>query len=488
MGFSAGVTWEVRTTGSDNNGGGFKTGGAGTDYSQQDSAQFTGTDLAATSATGSSPVVTSASHNFVTADVGNIIHITAGTNWTAGFYEIKSVSLNAATLDRACASVASPTGGTWNEGGALATPGQAFGAKNSAAQIGLSNDIWIKSGTYLITSTTKNIAGGRCEDSYNSNSPDGGAETNIARYTGYQTTRGDGGTKPIIRASGISSTTLWYMNGQHTLTENIEFDGNSVSAIIGCDTADFYNGYRNVLVRNCSSYGMVLDDTGCFAINCRVTGCSGTAAFRLQRQVGEKNFCIDCVADGNTCTGFYASAAGQLFIRCLSINNTGGSSYGFDFEALGCRAINCVAYGNGADGFAAYFNNTIVAHCINCIAENNGGYGFGSDSGTHDEWYLTNCAGYNNTSGNVRSSVSTGTGFVAGSGSFFTNAGGLDFSLNNTAGAGASLRNAGFPSTWPGLSTTSYDDIGAARHQDPAGGGGSFVGGTRMVYPPTMPT
>lgn len=91
------------------------------------------TDLAATSATGSSPVVTSASYTFVAGDVGHYLYLKSGTNWTPGWYRIASVSAGAATLDAAignvwlsvlnlpvsvstvagCATTASPTAGTW---------------------------------------------------------------------------------------------------------------------------------------------------------------------------------------------------------------------------------------------------------------------------------------------------------------------------------------------------------------------------------------
>lgn len=77
------------------------------------SSEFSGTNLAATSATSAAPVVTSATHNFTADEVGNLINVTAGTNWTPGLYEIKSVSANAATLDRACGTAASLTNGTW---------------------------------------------------------------------------------------------------------------------------------------------------------------------------------------------------------------------------------------------------------------------------------------------------------------------------------------------------------------------------------------
>ncbi len=120
-----GIQFEIQSGGSDtNNGGGFSP-----------AATFA-TDLAATSATGSSPVVTSASYNFISRDVGHWLFVKSGTNWSPGFYQIASVAANAATLTASigsavlfgttttppatplnivtgCATTASPTGGTW---------------------------------------------------------------------------------------------------------------------------------------------------------------------------------------------------------------------------------------------------------------------------------------------------------------------------------------------------------------------------------------
>src|ERR1044071_7124465 len=110
MAISVNTYWDVRTTGSDNNGGGFVIGSSGTDYSQQDASQYSGTNLASTNGTTNPSVVTSATHNFVAADVGNIIRITAGSNWTTGYYQIVSVSSNAATLDRAVGTAATLSG------------------------------------------------------------------------------------------------------------------------------------------------------------------------------------------------------------------------------------------------------------------------------------------------------------------------------------------------------------------------------------------
>jgi hypothetical protein len=120
MALAASTIFELRTTGLDTNSGGFNPG----------NTSFP-TDLAATSGTGASPVVTSASYTFVAGDVGSALFVKAGTNWVPGWYPIASVSAGAATLTASIGSVllyggatrlntatgvattASPTGGTW---------------------------------------------------------------------------------------------------------------------------------------------------------------------------------------------------------------------------------------------------------------------------------------------------------------------------------------------------------------------------------------
>jgi hypothetical protein len=71
------------------------------------------TNGAATVANTTAPVFSSASYTFVAADVGAFVFIKSGTSWTVGSYLIVSVAAGKATLDRACASVASPTFATW---------------------------------------------------------------------------------------------------------------------------------------------------------------------------------------------------------------------------------------------------------------------------------------------------------------------------------------------------------------------------------------
>src|SRR3990167_7438270 len=83
----ADAAWEVRpTNGSLLNGGCYDTGGAGTDYSQQDAAQLSITDGATTGA--GVTTFTSAAAGFTSVMADNCLHLESGTNVTPGFYEI----------------------------------------------------------------------------------------------------------------------------------------------------------------------------------------------------------------------------------------------------------------------------------------------------------------------------------------------------------------------------------------------------------------
>lgn len=103
MALNATTVWEVRSGGSDSNGGGFDSsiGGGGIDYSQQNSAQYA---LTSCTSSGAGAVVLNASA--ATAMLGNVCQIISGTNFTAGFYTIIAVSAGVSfTTDRNCTTV-----------------------------------------------------------------------------------------------------------------------------------------------------------------------------------------------------------------------------------------------------------------------------------------------------------------------------------------------------------------------------------------------
>src|SRR5271170_4168055 len=116
MAVNATAIWRVRPSGSNTNGGGYDPGisGAATDYSQQNTAQATGT-LGTASGTAT---FTDAGGAFTSAMVGNALWIASGAGFTVGAYFI--VTFNSSTsvvLDR------SPGTGTvahWALGGGWA--------------------------------------------------------------------------------------------------------------------------------------------------------------------------------------------------------------------------------------------------------------------------------------------------------------------------------------------------------------------------------
>src|SRR3990167_6148561 len=120
---SAAVVWEVRTTGASTTAGcGFLTGASGTDRSQQDAAQTTFTDLVIGVTTTE---LTSAGNPFGATDVGNTINITSGTGFTVGYYQVVSVSVVNATMDRSVGTGGS-TGGNGILGGACSEANDAL--------------------------------------------------------------------------------------------------------------------------------------------------------------------------------------------------------------------------------------------------------------------------------------------------------------------------------------------------------------------------
>lgn len=457
MALNAAIVWEVQTGGSDNNGGGFKAGASGVDRSQQTSAQVAIDNSAITTSITTSVITFTAGYSPSANDVGNVVQMLTGTNVTAGFYEITSVVAGTSwTVDRNVVTSGTTTDATGKMGGCLATPGKA-----GAAAVA-NNGCYIKSGSYTITSASSNIAGGCVSWPASS----GGAEGFIQ---GYGSSRNDYGTKPVLTASGISTFTVISLAGGKVRVENLEIDGANLTASKGIANATNTSGWAYCCkVSNCKAGAIATFG----AVSCEVTGCSTTAAIGCTHAVG-------CWAHDNTISGFTNSptfGSASSFAWCIASNNTGASSDGFSPSGPPNLAqfVNCAAYANGRDGFRTGNGSSSMAVAVNCVAVNNSGYGFNLENGGQGQ-HLVNCAGYNNTSGNVKTS-SLNVSFVALSGSPFTDAASNDFSLNNTSGAGASCRAVGFPGVFPSGLTTGYLDIGAVQHQD-SGGGSSYSGG-----------
>lgn len=452
MAIAAASVFEVRTAGNDTNGGGFVTGAAGTDYSLQNSKNTVGTDISTADAVAvGTTTITSATANFGTTIVGNIIYFSGGTGSITGTWRqvTARASATSITVD---ASIAASTGMTMNIGGALLSPGQA----QAIATVG-GNVIFIKYNAtpYSITSATVNIAGG-CMSPNNPKS-----------IIGYDTTRTILNTdvnRPTLQASGINTAIIITSTNAFVMyVANLIVDGASLTSIRGFDAAATL---YNCKALGCTNNGFSINSNT--AVKCEATGCSNQPAFRVINGLA-----INCVARANTVSGFDLQNNG-VCVNCLSYSNTGASSCGFT-NTVGAsgwmRCVDSVAYANGSHGFN---NNALSAVMIGCIAEGNTGFGFNYASSTST--FTISCATYNNTGGAYGTNIYGISNVTNTTGSFFTNAASGDFSLNNTANQGALARaaNAGC-NVYPLGLTTAYYDIGAAQHQDSGAGGMLFI-------------
>lgn len=416
------------------------------DYSQQASAQFTYTDLASA---GAGLTVSSAAKPFAKQHVGNCIVITGGTNFTQGRYVIASVAAGVATVvgpgNITSGAGASGTGGL---GGAFASPGACAGLAQSQ------NSIWMQSGTYSLTSSSSNVAGGRVSL----------AARNTLR--GYQTTRCDDAARPLLQASGISSVSIVTAANISGLVWCIEVDGANLTGMRGIECTTNLGTVYKCKVSNCKNGGIVTGSGDCSVILCYVTGCS-TASYGFSL----RGRAFGCVAYNNSVAGFGATADATA-MNCISYGNTTSSGHGFaDIRIMHC--YNCTAYGNAGSGY--YEPNGVIdrSKLVNCIAYGQTRYGTEMTISTDNRPALfVNCAWGNNTLGVHSNDPMIDLNAVTLTANPFTNAASGDFSLNNTAGGGSALRAAGIPSAFPTIGTTGYIDIGAAQGQ--AGGGGGI--------------
>ena len=141
MALTAATIWEIRTTGSDANGGCFDASFSGVDYSQQNSAQLSLTDVV----TNGTTTVTSATGGFTSAMKGN------GINIAGMVYQITAVGSSISiTIDRTATAA---TGQTGKVGGACGSPGYVSG------QMVAGNTKYVQNGTYSVTTSSRQCFG-----------------------------------------------------------------------------------------------------------------------------------------------------------------------------------------------------------------------------------------------------------------------------------------------------------------------------------------
>lgn len=447
-------TWFVYASGaSDNSGGCFDSQYSGTNYANQTSAQvtFSSGNSNLLSASQNSTTLTSAGTPFTSVMAGNCIHITGGTNFVAGIYEITAyTNSSTVTLDRAPATAGAGSSGTGALGGAFLT---------------LSN--WQ---TYEESATTSYLKG-----SFTPSAgivPPRGIHGQYTRVIGFSSTITDG-VQAVVTPS--ASMTTFNMRGFNVI-HNIDIEGGSSNYYANyCvyNTEPFVD-LDNITCNNFATYGVYTSGQSNIKNTVVENGKSGcTSGF--YSSITTAVFHGD-VATGNPCPGAIDNSAAS-WNRFLSYANTGSSSHGLSFTLSGSettvpKVLYSTFYNNGGAGIyctAADSCDELIA--LGNIFVNNGTYGIASPNMTlaYPDGLDYN-AYYGNTSGDLQGythgshdACASGCSITL-SGVPFASAATGNFALNSTSGQGAALKTKGWPGAISPLGlTTGSPDIGAAQ-------------------------
>lgn len=439
------VAWEVRTTGSDANGGGFNIASAGTDYSQANAAHvvFNGLTISGT-ATGTAITITG--YVVSAGDVGNILHISGGINFVTGYYQINAVTVatNRWTVDRNPTSGVA-TGMTGAMGGGFLTIPTAFAAIATTDQT-----IYVQSGSYssVVSLTTASRTGGKDQNK-------------LVGYVTNHATPATDASRPTISTASNAIAGLVVVGSGGWLVQNLIFT-NAANGTSGIDLTS----NNNSSIFNCKVSGFgtgIAGSTSHSITNSEVTGSTivGISATNI--------VIIGCWIHDMACTGISVITNDITIGNCLISNCSGGTSDGILDSASGVTVFGTTIYKCGRDGIRLTGNISLAPSVIyNTILANNAGFGINvTVAQSYSTASTIDYNGYYSNASGDRSNLSASPHDVPMTQSPFTAPGSNDFSLNTVLNGGASLRNAGFPGTLPGLATPAgFDDIGVYRHQD----------------------
>lgn len=495
----------------------------GTDRSQAAAAAFSGTDLASTNGTTNPCVITSATHNFDSADNGNAVIITAGTNFTVQRALIVSTAANAATLDRACGSAATLSGGTWKLGGACSLGNATAGITDATlfAMAVAGNVFWIKSGSYTVANAA--LVGAA------------GAGANPIFYKGFTSTRGDvttGTNRPSLNMNN-QVFTMAVNNEMYNLiwtgggTSVVSLNGTGHKVINSKITNTSTSTLRAAL--SCvsgSGAGLVMNSE---LISYRGYGVNGNTTSHANSYIG--NYFHDSITgifDGGTTTTFFALnnifgsmatngihfsgarsgasvIAGNTFFG--GITNKTGTAINIGTGSTNISVMNNIIYGFvtgiahadttqkvGFDDYNDYFNNTAdVSGWIkgaNDQALNplfvNVGQVVGTNGSTSGSVLTDATVSFANVVDNqdflliLSGGPTTGQYKITGHTATTVT---VDISLGTTASGvnyqvttgrnfaiGTNLKGLGWPGAYPASLSTGYLDMGAVQRREPKPG------------------
>ena len=468
---SQNTVWEVRAGGSDSAcSGGYVAGSSGgsVDYSQQNAAQYSFTDLHIDASVATK--VTSASHNFGAADVGNILRVIVGTAWTAGYYQIVSVASNAATLNLSPSAAGNANNATWCEGGAFATPQPAL--SNCVG----GNRIFVQNGTYQTNQGFSTLLTG--------------AQTRsipFLRFCGYNSNRSDqgaGGRPTLQLITNTGKTCIDFTTVGGWIIENFIVDCNGLGTSIGI------NCLTSCLIRNCKVINFTSIGISCAATslstlieNNEVTAGTSAASFAINAKA---HIFGNWVHD-NACSAINQGQAGGITAFNLVTNHNTAGSIGITTSILGCPVFNntiafCASDGiKNASSSVTWQSTLIRGNLLSSIIgaginASNAGAGTPADRSFDGNAFYSCTGGPRSNCDDTGSAVPingtfwgqyTNVSDVLCTSSPFINgtigpAGNNDFRLNNDPNGGAKCRWAGYI-PMPNTAMSAFPDIGVAQ-------------------------
>jgi len=499
------------------------SGTFGVDYSQTTTSITNNTDLVLVTAT----TMTSAGSPFGLNHVGNIIHVTNGTNFTQGWYEVVSVAAVTATVDRSAGTLGS-TGGTFRVGGAMSLNStlddDLFDLGTGTNGTGAMR-FFVKNGSY----TTGEVI----------STAQAGGSLNPVVVEGYATLRGDGptgSTRPTFdtgTTNNITTNSNWAVyNMIITGTSSLVFNLGSNSSIANSKLINTSTSTNRTAIQT-GSNDIVFNSE---MISYRGFGVTygGSDTKIVYSYLHDSAVCITDSAYnmgifGNIFEGCYTAAiqvTGGITSGCLVNNNT---IYGAENKlgvgvslvtVTAVRLFNNIIYGTSTgisagsaqqimfSGYNDLFNNTTnytnwptattdqavnpsftaVSQITGTTATTSGSVltqsGGDFSNVVDNSTYLYMVSGTGVTSPayyNITAHTATTVTLDNAPGTSATADKVWQITLGHNFQIGQALKALGFPGAFPAGYTTGYVDIGAAQRQE---GGASGGGPTSSVVVP----
>lgn len=482
MAIGAASQFFMRPSGNDLNGGGANLATVVTNYSNQNAAQLTLTDC--TTSGAAATTLSSVTGGFTAAIVGNIVQIASGTNFQTGFYEVITFTdTNNVVLDRTPTSGGAGSVGNMKLGGAFAG---IVKARTALAVAG--NKLEVMAGTYTAAATIGSVATRCTIRGFNTTPGDCDADPTLTRPVIQAGTNGTAGI--TLAAAGSTITSIdWYGP-----SSSLRWAGVITISGAGCT------------VQNCIFRGDISGGGGPIATSGNYTAVLGNyfndpklaaASDGILRHSGGVPAGI--LIEGNYVKGGTAAVSGGVAYGVANLANADNywtiRNNVFDSLQIGVQVSQGVGYVIEDNIFWTCTGDSITFAVASTLIRNNlilksGGYHINPsisqfESPRMDNNFLGSSA-MAATSGDYSSNlVTTNPEWVRTdlhvTADPFTSQATGDWTLNNTAGAGAVVRAATLPKRWVGTITLNYRDGGGVQHLDSGGGGSVAIPVARAI-------